>query len=216
VKKQDTTGWAERKHPTDPFHTFVGLSDGKDGLAIVAQGLREYEAVDDAQRALAITLLRSVRCVTYLVAPEHEEMDGAQCLGPHTARYAIVAHSGRWTDAQLYREAFGHNVPLKAIQHSRTHGAAPRELSFFSVGSANIVLSAMKKAETRDSLIVRLCNPTNQAIETTLKSHFPLSRIQTLNLLEEPQGEAPLTDPHTARLTIGAKKIATLELVPKP
>ncbi|MEZ6071154.1 MAG: glycoside hydrolase family 38 C-terminal domain-containing protein [Pirellulales bacterium] len=45
-------------NPQFPMHRFVDMSDGKIGLAILNEGLREYEAVVDEDRTLAITLLR--------------------------------------------------------------------------------------------------------------------------------------------------------------
>ena len=45
--------------PTFPSRRFVDASDGTVGLALVHDGLLEYEVVDDG-RELALTLLRSV------------------------------------------------------------------------------------------------------------------------------------------------------------
>lgn len=213
VAKVDTTEWSEQKQPTDPFHTFVDLSDGSEGLAIVAQGMREYEAMDNDDRVLALTIHRSVQCLTYLCAPEHEEMDGAQALGEHTTRYAVVVHSGQWDDANLYVDALGHNTPIKVAQHTRTTGSAPRELSYLSIGDTNVVLSALKKAEDGDSIIARVYNPTNAAITTTLTSHFPLAEAHVVNLLEERQEALAVDDANALPLTVKSKQILTVELV---
>ncbi|NQT83952.1 hypothetical protein HQ563_13075, partial [bacterium] len=60
IKLRDTKGWNEKAFPTHPQLGFVDVSDGKVGLAILNQGLPEYEVVDDRDRTVAVTLLRCV------------------------------------------------------------------------------------------------------------------------------------------------------------
>ena len=57
VKKDSP--WFGRENPTWPMQRFVDMSDGNSGLAILNKGLREYEAMDNADRSLAITLFRA-------------------------------------------------------------------------------------------------------------------------------------------------------------
>ena len=49
-----------KSNPQYPMHRFVDMSDSKRGLAVLNDGIREFEAVDDETRTLAITLFRKL------------------------------------------------------------------------------------------------------------------------------------------------------------
>jgi alpha-mannosidase len=89
-------------------------------------------------------------------------------------------------------------LPLQAIF---TKHARPRPLpatdSFLSIDPAEVVLLACKRADAGAGIVLRLWNPTAQAVAATLRLAFmELAAVQPLNLGEEPAGE-PLA--HTAR-----------------
>jgi alpha-mannosidase len=119
--------WNEDAPTTHPQRLWVDLADEQGGLALLNQGLAEYGITGQAgqpgqprqPRGLALTLLR---CVQYLGAGgylltirsgagPHKETPGAQCLGRHTFRYALVPHAGGWEEAGLVREAVAYCTP---------------------------------------------------------------------------------------------------------
>jgi len=55
-----TEGAPEWELPTHPMRSFVDLSDERTGIALITQGLHEYEVITGPPPALALTLLRSV------------------------------------------------------------------------------------------------------------------------------------------------------------
>jgi len=55
VAVPDSTGWVEEAFGTQPLRSWVDLTDGRDGLAILPKGLYEYEACEDRQRTLLVT-----------------------------------------------------------------------------------------------------------------------------------------------------------------
>jgi alpha-mannosidase len=74
-----------------------------------------------------------------------------------------------------------------------------------------LALSALKKADDRDSVILRVFNPDETAVETSLTSDRTLAGAHRTNLRE--QRQQPVT-PKEGRvtLTLGPRKIATIEL----
>ncbi|MCX5757571.1 MAG: hypothetical protein NTU83_03510, partial [Candidatus Hydrogenedentes bacterium] len=85
--------WAGAIRPTFPMQRFVDVSNGKVGLAIVNDGLREYQVTPDNDRAIAITLMRAFEVALTTVSKRwdrHPEMPGSQCFGAHEFRYCIV------------------------------------------------------------------------------------------------------------------------------
>jgi len=120
-------GPLEHGLPTFPSRRFVDASDGNRGLALLHDGLLEYEVVGDG-RELALTLLRSVG---YLSRSEPAlrpnpagptiPVRGAQLPGHQRVEYAVLLHTGDWRAAGGYASADAFLVPF---ERARATGAA--------------------------------------------------------------------------------------------
>ncbi|MCP4611238.1 MAG: hypothetical protein GY845_21215 [Planctomycetes bacterium] len=204
-----------KPNPQYPMHRFVDISDGKRGLAIINDGIREFEAVDDDRRTLCITLLR---CFTAMQSPVIDQwdvypwMELAQSPGTHQWRYAIMPHAGNWEEGDLYREAEKFNLPLETAQAGRGGCDLPKQISFIEIESKEIVLSALKKCEHRDTLVLRLFNPTLKDIGTNIKFFRPVKEAWLTNMNEERREKLPVNDNITS-IQFGHKKIVTCEVL---
>ena len=106
--------------PTFPSRRFVDASDGTAGLALLHDGLLEYEVVDDG-RALALTLLRAVGYLSRTepaAAPEPGRAARCRstvrsCSGRRRAEYAVMLHAGDWRAADCYGAADAFLVPFE-------------------------------------------------------------------------------------------------------
>ncbi len=206
----DTSAWKEQAYSTHPQLGFVDVSDGKVGLAILNEGLPEYAVLDDAQRTIALTLLR---CVGRSIGEDYEQK-GGQCLGVHEFRYALYPHAGRWDTAGVFEQSLAHNTRIKVTQ-SRRHkrGRLPQRQSFLEITPSTLVLSALKQSESGRSLILRLYNPTTRKISGTLRFPFkPLKKVRITNLLEQPTQPVALRNRHRVALNVPPKRIMTLEI----
>ena len=90
--------------PTFPSRRFVDASDGRAGLALLHDGLLEYEVVDDG-RALALTLLRAVGYLSRTEphpAPEPGRT-ARPARGPAAARHAARRVRGARARGRLAR-----------------------------------------------------------------------------------------------------------------
>ena len=204
-----------RPNPQYPMHRFVDISDGKLGLAIINDGIREFEAVDDDRRTLCVTLLR---CFTAMQSPVIDQwdvypwMEMAQSLGSHEWRYAIMPHAGDWQEGDLYREAEKFNLPLEAAQAGRGGGDLPKQMSFMEIGPKEIVLSALKKCEHRDTLVLRLFNPTLKDIGANIRFFRSVKEAWLTNMNEERRKKLPVND-NIISIQFGHKKIVTCEVL---
>ena len=216
----DTSDWIDKEVGIQPQQSFVDLSDGKAGLAILNRGLREYEVEQDEDRTLALTLLRGVRYPKIAGGADPWADDPApvkcQCLGSFEFNYAIYPHQGDWKRGDLYQEARRFNVPLRLAQCSQGLRLLEPELSFLQISPKTLILSALKLGRSERSLILRVFNPTNQKLLGTITTANELKRVRLVNLNEEPVQEVALTDGHSLELEVGRKKIVTLELFMKP
>ena len=110
--------------PTFPSRRFVDASDGHVGLALLHDGLLEYEIVDDG-RALALTLLRAVGYLSRVEpalrpspAGPPSPLRGSQLLGEQRAEYAVLLHRGDWRAADCYGAADAFLVPFERARVS--------------------------------------------------------------------------------------------------
>ena len=203
-----------KANPQYPMHRFVDLSDGAVGLAVLNDGIREFEAVDDDERTLCITLFRAFTPTQSPVIDQWDvfpEMKLAQCLGPNEWRYAIYPHAGNWEKGAVYREAENFNLPLQVAQAGRGGGDLPKELSFVEVKPRELVLSAMKRGELRDSLILRFFNPTDKEILGELIFHQPIGQAWLANMNEE-RREQLYHHGRNVQMAVPKRKIITLEI----
>lgn len=215
IERDDAHSYAQVIAPTHPWLRFVDVSDGQTGLAIAGVGIRGYQVTEDRHRAIALTLLRAFEVCMCTVSYRWErrpDQERSQALGRHEVRYCVVPHAGTWTGA-VVREAERMNCPLLTVQAGRHGGTLPPTLSLLEVTPHDVELSAIKKAEDRETLIVRLCNPTDQPHETTLTLFKAIKTARLVTLEEEPIDGGDLTpDGGRVRFPIGPKKIVTVEL----
>ncbi len=124
----------------------------------------------------------------------------AQCSGSHTLEYALFPHAGNFDDSLIAREAAEFDAPPLAVQnriHSRrilhreniigkfieienlcTHiqqqlqPIASDDLGLFSINKQEIMVSALKKAECENALILRMYNAASQPVENVAVTFY--------------------------------------------
>lgn len=200
----------------DPFLRFVDMSDTKRGLAILSDSVKGYEVLGDKAGSLALNLIRSYtsQIVTIYGRKERRPDQGlTQAQGIHKVHYAVYPHSGTWENGCL-QQAETVNYPLVPVQTHRTFGELPPELSFLSIKSPLVVLSALKKAGREDAVVVRLFNPSAENVATEIEWMTEIAHVEAVNLNEETLPDAEPISPNGRKFNvrIGAKKIATYKL----
>ncbi|HZO88381.1 MAG TPA: glycoside hydrolase family 38 C-terminal domain-containing protein [Chthonomonadaceae bacterium] len=189
----DCTGWKEPQPGTYPMKTFVDVSDGKVGFAVINKGMPEYEVKDDAQRTLALTLLRAVG--NGVGTPEQQKE--GQMPGAYTFEYALYPHAGDWEQGRVWQEGHSFNVPLRAVQTDLHEGPLPRAHSFFRVGPETLVPTALKLSEDGQALIFRAFNIGSEPLTPEVRPSdvLNLAAPTRVRLDEEPDPEAAETLP---------------------
>jgi len=215
VPKEST--YFGKPNPQYPMHRFVDMSDGKVGLGIFNDGIREYESMVDEDRTLAITLFRAFTQRQTPVIGQWDVypwMKLSQSLGINEWRYAIAPHDGDWQKGNLYQEVEKFNLPFETAQAGKGGGSLPKNNGYFEVSSKDISLSTLKKCEHRDTIVLRLFNPTPDEIESEVKFNFPIDEAWITNMNEERREEIRIEN-NSILIKFGAKKIVTCEIVKK-
>lgn len=215
---KDADGMFHPEMRTLPMQMFADVSDDKKGLGIVNNCFTEYEMKDD--QTLYFTLFRAMgnMIVTWWEAVgEFPGKMGSQLLRKMEYEYAIYPHKGNWEEAETYAEARRLNAPVMTYQVSGGRkGTLPLEQGFLKVDNKNLVVSAFKKAEDRDSLILRVYNPTSQPITTDVKLTVPgvdVKEVITCNMNEERTDKTLAVTDNCFTVTVGVNEIGTCEIV---
>jgi mannosylglycerate hydrolase len=153
--------------PTFVSRRFVDASDGDAGLAVVHDGLLEYELLADdgsSSRELSLTLLRATGYLSRLQLSMRASpagypypLEGPQMLGHRAFDYALVPHRGDWHEANLYDVADEVLVPLERIRAGGVAGAH-REPTGARLHVDGARVSAVSRAPA--GLLVRVFNPS--------------------------------------------------------
>lgn len=213
IELPDSTGWVERAYGTHPLRTFVDLSDGTDGLALLPKGLFEYEVFDDPARTLALTLLRGCRIKLAVSEEKQTELpdEGIQCPGRRVFEYSICPHAGDWRAAGLLNEAALRYAPARALQCGRGQGALPDQMSMVEVDGEAVHVTAVKPAEDGAGTIVRLFNPLDDEQMVFLRSGAGIQCAERCALDERVLDRLPV-DGNAFAVEAAPRKIVTLRI----
>lgn len=192
--------------------TFFGLEDDNRGLYIAGRGLCEYEVLRDEHRTMALTLHRGVAELgdwNYFPTPE------AQCKGTLTVEYALVPFADSLRDrenAALECYSFAAYEPA-AFCGPVHEGSSPADGALVGLSGHGFIVSALKMAEDRDSVILRVFNPYGTDTKMKLDLGERFSSAHLTNLAEKRQKKLPCRN-KSVTVPIPAKKIVTVELIP--
>ena len=204
--------WAGWKNPERPgkMQTFFRLSEAEAGLAVAGRGLCEYEVLRDAAHTMALTLHRGVHHLgDWGVFPTPD----AQCRGELHTEFALIPYSGRREALAAASRAFSYAAgELHAVSGAPHSGTVAHSGELLGVRAPEgILFSALKKCETRDTVVLRLYSvaPEEKTVKLDLTGHF--SRAY-LNDLGENRISLVATRRGRGAVRVGAHKIVTIEL----
>ncbi len=208
-----TKNWVEQPMYDFPLHHFADVTDGKNGLAVLVDGLKEYELLNDKKKTLAVTLFRGFE---YIIAPsskqDYTHLKGSQCLGKSSYRLAIYPHKGDWQTGEVYKEALNFNNHISLVQTGKANGDLPSELSFMKVSPDVLVFSALKKSEDGNGFVLRVYNPTEMDVEGKVEFYYSISKVEQVTLEEVLIKEINLINKKSFAVSLAKKKIGTYKI----
>ena len=209
IQQVDSHDWREPQLGTYPHYSFVAVQDGQAGLAILTAGTPEYEVKDEARHTIALTLLRAFG----RGAGQPQEYVDSQEAGVHTYRLALLPYSGHWEQAGVMRQSREFGVPLVTSEAQKHTGTIHVGESLLQVQGDGIDVTAVKRCEDRDTLLVRLVNLSDQTQPVTLGLAGGLQAAHCLDLAETRQAELPISVEGTLKLLVEPRRIVSVELV---
>lgn len=214
-------GWVQPHPGTHPQQEFSALRDENGGLAVFVRGLPEVVGFQDPDRGAGwgVTLLRSVgwlsrddfgsRCKNN-AGPTIFTPD-AQGLGMHHFHLAVLPLAG--------------DTPVETVKAASTRwrtglltgqgvfdGSLAGGEGLVERGSQRTAITAIKKHETRDTLIIRLYNLTGSRVEETMRFCRPVTGAWTVDLLEDNRHDLTPSMQTELLVSLGAHEIVTIEV----
>ncbi len=170
---------AEKAQFEVPAMRWADISDGKHGLSLLNNSKYGYDAKGNVLR---LSLLRS---------PEWPDPHADE--GHHEFTYSLYPHAGGWREALTVRQGYELNYKLLAMETDRHEGALPSEHAFVDVKADNVVLTAVKKAEDDNGIVLRFYEWAGR--DGAVKIQLPpgAEKAQDTDLMERPLADLPVT-----------------------
>lgn len=199
--KRPTTrnnSWEQAKFEV-PALRWADLSDGNHGLSLINESKYGYDCNGNVLR---LTLLRS---------PVFPDPDADR--GRHSFRFALYPHSGNWDSALTVRRGYEYNSGLRAMQVQPHSGTLPLLHSFIALDAENVVLTAVKKAEDNDGLILRFYEWAGKQGDVAIEIPAGATSATLTDLMERPEGSPlPFTRPQEMAVPVKPYSIVTVRV----
>ncbi len=200
----DQSSWQEPPISIEPAQSYVSLTDDSTGIAVIPQGVREYEILDD--RKIRLTLFRTYGFMgkeNLIYRPGRAsgeriiETPDAQLLKEMDFSFGFMTYNSDINNSNVDILAKTYNTPIDVYTYAEflngrlifsqreIEGTQPSRVSLFETEN-NLVVSAIKKAENGEGFIIRLFNGKNHKnVNDTIKFNFDISEAYYTNLKEE-------------------------------
>jgi mannosylglycerate hydrolase len=172
--------WKEAPVPIYQLMNFAALQNGKAGLALFTNGLREFEVIagqgTDVRDTFALTLFRSVGVLgkeELLLRPGRPSgikipAPDSQVRGKIVCEFALYGFAGGHISANVMTRAREYvtpitcynKIPYNAMKLNVGEQNLPLSFSLLNKSEDGAVISVLKKAEDDDALIMRMYNPS--------------------------------------------------------
>lgn len=168
-----------------PAQKWVDLTDESSqfGVSVISECKYGWDKYND--NTLRMTVLHTPK--------KNFRMDSMQSLmdiGLNRYSFAVFSHKGE-VSAQTQLEARAFVQPMTAYAVDKHSGALKPHYSFGSVSTNDVIVRAIKKAESSDEIIVRLNEGTNKSVNGfTLELGEGIASARELYASEEYRGEA--------------------------
>ena len=173
------TSWDRAKFETYA-HKWVDVAENGYGVAMLNDG-KYGHGVSGSD--LSITLIKSA------TDPNPEADQGKQCF-----TYSLYPHSEDFRRGGVIEESYALNQPLLEREVGACNGDLAERYSFVSVDRPNAVITAVKKAEADDGLIVRLYDAYDCRSKVTVSVPAVYQKAYVCDLMENSLDELAIKD----------------------
>ena len=198
-------------HPRG-IENWISASGDEFGLTL-SSSVVAMDYIDPTDEGLKNTILQPILLASRRSC--HGEGNDYHQTGNHSFNFSITSHKPGWHfGIKPGKEA---NELLHAIVDPSTYSNAElkESMSFLHLDAENVIVSALKKAEDENGVVLRLYNLNEE--ETDVELHFSekFEKAWRTNLIEEREDELEVKD-GVVSLSLGNQSIETILLMQSP
>jgi len=184
---------------------FVDVSDGQGGVTL-SSDVSVFDWQDPTTNGPARVVLQPVLLASRKSC--NGEGNWYPQAGSHSYRFSLTSHAGDWSKG--WRQGIAANDPLHVVSGvpAAENATLPTEHVFLGIFGANQRISAVKKAEDDDRVVVRVVEMEGRDSRAPLTWFLPITEILGASIIEEP-GEKLASRERAASLPIGHHAIET-------
>ena len=180
---------------------WVDISGENYGVSLLNDSRYGY---DVSKNTIRLSLLRS---------PDHP-VDAADEKGTHRIGYSLYPHAGNWQTANTMARGYEFNYPLIVVKETNHTGSLPLRHSFIEIFPDNMIITALKKAEDSDDLLMRFYETVGEGSTAKIKLSpmMGIDAVHKTNLLETELENIPLNK-NKFEVTVGKFSIESFKLI---
>lgn len=131
-------------------HYWADLTDkdGSYGISILNDSKYGWDKPDN--HTLRLTLIHTPGVVGFYSYQNYQD------FGHHNFTYSIIGHAGKLDKTETVEQAEQLNQQVKAFQTSKHQGTLGKSFSLVKSNNRNVLIKALKKAESSDEYVVRV------------------------------------------------------------
>jgi len=188
---------AEKAQFEVPAYRWADISDSTHGFSLLNDCKYGYDAKSNVLR---LSLLRS---------PEWPDPHADE--GHHEFTYSLYPHGGGWKDALTVRRGYELNYKLISMPVGKHEGALAPEHSFVESPAENIIVTAIKKAEDDNGLVVRFYEWAGKGGDVQLQLPAGVESAAETDLMERRIGDVSLQN-NVVTVTTKPYEIKTIKV----
>ena len=154
----------------------------------------DHNLIEISNTAVRGDMLRGTRFSPVTVTKNGQPvLDTRPPAGTYVFRYSLTSGKGNWSTSKSWRAGMAFSAPLIPVTSANklSEKPLPPENSFFSINADNIVLTAIKKADSGESIVIRNFEIQGASAESSVLFMGQQRNFKEVNLLEDdlPAGE---------------------------
>jgi alpha-mannosidase len=187
--KRPPLGWSwegtYRQMPAEinprEIENFISASDKDIGVTL-STNLAVADWIDPGRESVEYPILQGILLSTHKSC--HYLGNWYEQKGSHHFRFSITSHRPGWKNG--YHFGVEGNHPLYSVLKEKSQsGTLPEQMSFITSSSPFVRITALKKSETGNSLILRMVEMEGKDKNVELKLYFPVRSFFRTNIIEE-------------------------------
>jgi alpha-mannosidase len=193
-------------HPRG-IENWINASGNGFGVTL-ASSVVGMDYINPTDRDLKSTLIQPILLASRRSC--HWEGNDYHQTGHHSYSFSITSHESGWENGIHFGRAS--NEPIFAVIDPQKNAGANlgERMSFLKIEQDNIIVTAMKKAENEDAMVVRLYNFDDEDSEVDLSLWKSFDAAIKTNLIEEEEESLGL-EKNKLQMKAGHHEIITLK-----